>query len=117
MRSAEASAEEAFGDEESAEQDECHPGDLLGPLAEVLADPGAQAEPDLGRDQCLHADGDDHRDEGQADQAEAEPDRQLVQADADAERDDGRSAGGQQAACCLLVTVLVRGPVSMLRRR
>jgi hypothetical protein len=45
--SAEALAEEAFGDEESAEQDEGHRGDLLGSLAELFADPGTRgrAEP------------------------------------------------------------------------
>lgn len=60
-------------------------GGVFGEFAVALGDAGAE----LGGGEGLGGEGDDDRDEGQVRESEAEADRQLVEADGDAEADQG----------------------------
>src|SRR5438270_11500127 len=91
-------SEQPCRQEREGDQDQGPTGRLLRSLPESLADAGAEPETELGRRERLDGDPDHGADDRESEQAGAEPDRQLVHADAQAEVDDGQASGvGQQA--------------------
>jgi len=84
---------------------------LLGSLPHCFADPLAETQPDLARDEGLDGDPDHRYGDREAQQTRAQADRQLVGADADPKVDDGQAAGaGQQAQPLGVVVLISPGP-------
>jgi hypothetical protein len=77
-------------------------------LAPALTDLGPERQAELRGHEGLGGDGRDHNRNRQADQADAETDGQLVQADADPERDQGQAVTGGQAAGPVLLFLAAR---------
>jgi hypothetical protein len=72
---------------------------LFGALAPVFGDLGADRQAKLRRKGRLDGNCDDDDDDGQPGEADAEPDGQLVQADADSEPGKSQSMAGGYAGC------------------
>jgi ketosteroid isomerase-like protein len=78
--------------EPDRQQAEGGAGEVFGAFARTFTDARAEAHPDLGEREGLHGYQDDHREYRKPQQSEREADRQLVEADADTERDRGGDA-------------------------
>src|ERR1700674_1668276 len=97
-------------EQKKSDQDQGHAGDPLSPLPNLLAKPGAEPQPDLRRHEGLDADPQHRQEDRQPEQARAQPDRQLVDADAEAEVEDGQAASvSQEAQPATFVTLLLTG--------
>src|ERR1700730_12398341 len=75
-------------EQDQRHQDQRNARDPLRPLAKLLAEPAAQPEAYLRRDERLNADPKHRQKYRKAKQPGAQPDRELVEADAEAEVED-----------------------------
>src|SRR5437867_10869887 len=97
--------------QEESDCDQGHAGDLLRALTHGLANPSAEPQPELGGGKGLDRDPDDGDSDRQRQQAGAQADRQLVDADAQAEVDDRQPAGvGEEAEPALLAVFVLARP-------
>nr|WP_246116051.1 hypothetical protein [Trebonia kvetii] len=98
---------ELFDDQVDSEQDQGDAGESFGALTPAFGDLRPECQAELRGDECLQGDGDDHRDHRQTGQADAEPDGQLVEADADPKPDKGQPAAGGDAGRLVFLPLFV----------
>src|SRR5262249_25005844 len=97
-----------LGEEERPEQDQGDSGGLFRALAPAPADLGAERQPEPRGPEGLEADRDYHGGDRHAREADAESDGELVQADADPERDERQPVAAGDAARPLLLVLAAR---------
>ncbi len=94
-----------------AQRGQHHAGQLLRPFADGFSDPGPEPKPGLCHDQRLKAYQGNHENDRKSQQAQREPDRQFVEADADAEPDSRKPARPSKQTHALgRVTILASRP-------
>src|SRR5690348_16703379 len=99
---------EAESQKNERHRDQRDAGDLFGSLADLFADPRPEPQAQLGRGERLDGDPYDGERDGQTQQARAQANRQLVDADAQAEVQDGQAAGvGQEAQPPLFIVFVL----------
>jgi hypothetical protein len=100
---------ELLDGEKDGEPEEGEAGELPGALAQSLVQTRAEAETELGKQECLHADQDDGEPEREMQEADREANRELVKADRDPECEQDKTVAACELADLLpLVFFLVQ---------
>ena len=99
-------------EEDQSQHHEGRPGDALCRFTDALAEPGAECQSDLRCDESLHREQRDRPGDWQVEESDAEPDRELVEANGDAERKQRRPTNRGELRDRVRLVVVAENQVS-----